>query len=314
MVRDGFAVGDVVFINKNDKNIAIGDIVAFYYPGRNLAETPQNNFVAVKDFKIDGEVIIYTDKTSNAQETIVRNDDFDDEKVKDVKQKNRIYFHYVVGIYIDPATGQIYYKTCGAGKDGSNTFELEEEGLVFGQAPESYYTREDLIVGKYKNTPQFMRKVMVFMGSSLGMIILVCLPICILIITESLSLIDQVSIIMIEKRIMKGEVKLDDKDLKKSYNPNTMEPINKILYYFNAPQDSKEFIANTIWSEMFVSESEKDIENSAHIKKAIEILNSGDNVGYFEEMKETLSKRDQKKLDKETSTLLMLSMFKNVKI
>ena len=145
------------------------------------------------------------------------------------ENKSKIYFHQIVQIKIDQ-TGTIFYITKGN-----------------HQSEATQTVREDYVVGKYINTPNWVSDVLVWLSSSTAMIFCVCIPLGILIILETLSLIEQINFAMIEKKLMKGSAYWQDKEVQRLIKTDEMEEVVRILYYMKAPEEDREELLETLW-------------------------------------------------------------------
>ena len=223
MRAGGFEIGDIVFIVKtNTDNLRPksedyeGDIIAFYYEqaDRYVNKTLITDFDSFVEPSIPSEDLPKRDDRENL-----------------VDEYTKIYFHRIVGVYVDEATGIRYFQTQG----DSNA------------SPDSYLIREDLVAGKYVNTPIWVRSVFKFCASGIGMIILVILPLTILIFMQMLSLLEQFSALMTERKVVMGQMKFDDKE---SINANVgyeMRDFDKIYYYDVSKPEDKLEVRDFLW-------------------------------------------------------------------
>ena len=221
MMAGGFNIGDIVIINSvNTDNLRpksddyAGDIIAFYY------------VEDIADENIKKTLITDFDNIPEPTKDSIPNRKDKDEVIKET---TRIYFHRVVGVYVDE-TGTRFFKT----KGDSN-----------GSA-DAYYIREDFVAGKYVNTPIWIRSIFRFCASGPGMIALVVLPLTVLIFMQMLSLLEQISALMIERKVIAGYIKFNDKE---SINANVgyeMREFDKI-YFFDAIKENKQDLKEFLW-------------------------------------------------------------------
>ncbi len=250
MRAGGFEIGDIVFIVKtNTDNLRPksedyeGDIIAFYYEQADRYV----NKTLITDFDSFVEPTI-------PSENLPKRDD----KENLVDEYTKIYFHRIVGVYVDEATGIRYFQTQG----DSNA------------SPDSYLIREDLVAGKYVNTPIWVRSVFKFCASGMGMIILVILPLTILIFMQMLSLLEQVSALMAERKVVMGQMKFDDKE---SINANVgyeMRDFDKIYYYDVSKPEDKLEVRDFLW--VYPENVKVSKKQRAHLKAvdtALDIYN-----------------------------------------
>ncbi len=265
MENDGFYKGDTVIVkNVNEKDVKLGDIIAFYSHS-NKHESDSNIHLVVKyinsSFPLDND-------SSNIKKEL---DISSIEKTKDNREQNlkkaqdakaSVIFHTVVGIFVDN-DGNVFYKTKGS-SNGSSDSTL---------AP------SDLVVGKYINTPVFFRRAVSYCASPIGMIILVCLPLSLLVLMQCLSLIEQISIISLEKKLISGQLSYKDEEIKKDLPGSIIELYNKVYYYFMAPDEEKEEVKNYLWGDLYnnISLKPSQAKELALVNYSINILkNSGE--------------------------------------
>ncbi len=244
MTNDGFQKGDTIIVKKtSEKDIKLGDKIAFYkstdknaydsdihliirYRNSSYPLSNEDNF----DYGLkDGQPI---DISSIAK----KYDKSAEYLQKAYEDKMPIIFHTVIGIYYDD-DGNIYYKSKGS-----------SNGTADGSL-----VRGDLLVGRYVNTPVAFRRVASFCGSPLGMIVLVCLPLSLLVLMQSLSIIEQVSIINLEKKLLCGQLSYKDDDIKKDLPGYLVEIYNKVYYYYITPNDEKDAVKEYLWKNLFSS-------------------------------------------------------------
>lgn len=249
MVDEGFAIRDTVITKQvSERDIQLGDIIAFYHQ---LSTKPQGathllygydySSGYVVDYSEDN--IIYGDYGDTRAEiditlsTISKTDEIGQGMLEEAQEKNaKIYFHRVIGIYIDDA-GTIFYRTKGSNNSSAD----------------SPYARGDLLVGKYVYTPQVVRKAVSFCASTTGMIILVCFPLSLLVLMQSMSLIDQVSIISLEKRFISGKIPFEDETIQKDLTGAQMEIYNKVYYYYITPPEKRQVVKEYLWKDLYSS-------------------------------------------------------------
>lgn len=241
MTSQGFLKGDTVLTRKVEiKDVNLGDVIAFYrysdpldanVNAGNLTVIVKYNYTGGKDIDMSEEnIVIGVDINS-----ITKIEREGEKGVVDAqKAKASIYFHQVIGIYADDY-GNIFYQTKGS--------ENASTEIV----------RSDLVVGEYVNTPRFIRDIISFCSSALGMIILVCVPLSILVMFQCFSLIKQVEIMSIEKQIIQGKKRYDDPELAKQFKGSEMEIYNKAyLYYLTSPIE-RDQVFNYMWGDIIES-------------------------------------------------------------
>ncbi len=235
MVDEGFNIRDTVITKRVNKiDIKLGDVIAFYEKS------------STKDFSNMTVVIEYTNITtpmkydeSNITDnnidltTIEINNSHEKELVEEAqKNKVRIKFHRVIGIYLD-ADNNLYFKTKGSNNQTADSI-----------------TYADLLVGKYVYTPVFVRRAVTFCASPIGMILLVCFPLSLLVLMQCLSLIEQISIISLEKSLISGKLSYKDEAIKKDLHSDQIELYNKAYYYYITPKEQKEEVKKFLWEDL----------------------------------------------------------------
>ncbi len=116
------------------------------------------------------------------------------------KVRASIWFHKIVDIRIDDY-GKLWIKTWG-------TSNLDAYGEPIHDA---FWVREDLVVGKYIPCPAFLTNIVSFLGSNIGVVLLVIVPLGIVLFMLTIQFVDDLDRYKMEKRIQKNLVKIDDK-------------------------------------------------------------------------------------------------------
>lgn len=283
MVNDGFNKGDIVITKRvNEKNVALGDVIAFYdltcsFQEKDLNLIIKYDYTNGLYLNTSEENIINT--TINIKD-IVKVNNQRKEFIKEAQKKDaKVNFHKVIAIYYDNE-GNIFYKTKGS----NNT------------SADSNLVRGDLLVGKYVYTPTIFRKIVHFCASSLGMILLVCLPLSVLVLMELLSLIEQISVMSIEKKLITGKVSVYDKELQKSLNYDQIELYNKIYYFYVIDEEDKQEAIKYMWTQEFNKSNENKLYNVFKISE--DKLISGDEAGYWNTWIDYCNKNNKKQLIK----------------
>lgn len=250
MVDEGFAIRDTVITKQvSERDVQLGDIVAFYYQtstkpvGITHLVMKYNYTSGNKEVDYSDSNIVYGDYGETVEEISVnlkqieKTDTKGQELLATAQEKNaKIYFHRVIGIYIDDA-GNMFYQT-----KGSNNLRAD-----------SPLSRGDLLVGVYVNTPTVVRKAVSFCASTTGMIILVCFPLSLLVLMQCLSLIDQVSIISLEKKLISGKIPFEDESIQKDMTGSQMEVYNKVYYYYITPPEKRKAVKEYLWKDLYSS-------------------------------------------------------------
>ena len=109
--------------------------------------------------------------------------------------------------------------------------------------------REDFVVGKYVNTSRNIRDVILWVTQPTGMIICVCIPLGILVILESLALIEQCNFLIVEKKLMRGEINWQDREAQRLIKTGEMEEVVKIIHYGKIDEDEQDEFCEQVWPE-----------------------------------------------------------------
>lgn len=295
MVDEGFAIRDTVITKQvSERDIQLGDIIAFYYQSSTKPQGATHllygyDYSSGKVVDYSEDNIIYGDYGDTRAEiditlsTISKTDEIGQGMLEEAQEKNaKIYFHRVIGIYIDDA-GTIFYRTKGSNNSSAD----------------SPYARGDLLVGKYVYTPQVVRKAVSFCASTTGMIILVCFPLSLLVLMQSMSLIDQVSIISLEKRLISGKIPFEDETIQKDLTGAQMEIYNKVYYYYITPPEKRKVVKEYLWKDLYSSLvlPDKKKEELRLVNNSLKLLEVSDEA-YWNEWINNTKGSNQKNLIK----------------
>lgn len=301
MVDEGFNIRDTVIVKRiNEREVKLGDIIAFYYSGANI-DSSEIKMVIEYGYS-GGKEVDYSESNINYGVDITnikKVEDKSQEYIEKAQKDNaKVYFHRVIGIYVDEK-GNLFFKT-----KGSNN--------AYSDIPLS---RGDLLVGKYVNTPIPIRRVVSFCASSIGMIILVCLPLSVLVLMQCLSLIEQISIISLEKRLIAGKISYNDDLIKSDLPPGEIETYNKVYYYYITPPEQKEEVKNYLWGNLLNKPNlnEKESEQLKVLNNSIAKLETSP-ILYWDEWIENSKGSTKRKLIKYKTQLLMDNLNENLDI
>ncbi len=229
-----------------------------YYPVKDENEKVvfnQTLLDAVKNTK-DGEMI---EGTSEYKKTSPSNR----MSVEQVSKKADVYFHQIVQIKID-TTGKIFYVTKGS---ANNSTEI---------------VREDFVVGKYVTSSKWLSDFIGFCSSSLGLIILVIVPTSLIIMFESLSILEQISNIVLEKKVVSRAIAFDSKDCKKAKICDEMPYFNKIYLYDVMPKKYKPDLYEQLWGIYRDSHKKKQRKAFEVSKHAIDNFDVKNTQAYYD--------------------------------
>ncbi len=280
MQNSGFRVGDSVFIVSTDTNtLWTGDIIAFYqYP-----DSADTTFEKIELETPDQKVEVTLEEPQNRKQ------------MSDITGGGyRIVFHEIVGVLQDH-TGAKYFRTKGSSNGSAD----------------SVLVRDDFVVGKYINTPVWIRDVLRWVSSSVGMICLVCLPLGIMIILQSLALIEQINFMYIEKKLISGKMNWQDTEAQRLIKTGEMENICKIVILAKAPGDEKEELFEQIYPSGNKM-SKKEAEQNELANYSFELLKSEGEIAYFEFWnKNTRWKSDRQIIDDQIKILTINKYLEN---
>ncbi|MBE7082291.1 MAG: hypothetical protein E7378_01240 [Clostridiales bacterium] len=283
MIDEGFKINDTVLTKKiNERDVKLGDIIAFYYRSSTKSESSvhmveQYNYSGGREVDFS-ETNIVLGVDLNEYPKI---NDQSQEHIKEAQEKKaKVYFHRVIAIYVDDE-GNMFFKTKGSNNSSAD----------------SALTRGDLIVGKYVHTPVFLRRIVSFCGSTIGMIILVCVPLSILVFMQMLSMIEQISTIKLEKRLISGQLTIYDDDIKKDLKSKDIELYNKVYLYYMASPNERQAYKKYLWSDVLNSHSvnDKSLAEYQALERSTKSLEVSDTL-YWQTWINFADKRDKKKL------------------
>lgn len=285
MKASGFNIGDNVLV----KNVAVdeiweGDIIAFYS----------------KYDKVDNDLAMYNKLTrlnSINDEITISNVEIDGRStVQDAQeQKCKVVFHEVKEVWVDQ-NGTRFFRT-----KGSSNGDFDANRI-----------REDFVIGKYINTPVAFRNAIKWIASPMGMIVLVCLPLGILIILQSLSLIEQINFIVIEKKLLSGQMHWSDKEAQRLIKSGEMEEIAKIIYLGNIKEEERESLYDALWLVGPKKKTKKIIEKERAVTQSYNILQQKGKLDYFNFWKKNvITKKEKKLLENEISYNIISSAINN---
>lgn len=199
MIASGFEINEVVMIKEtNTKSLKVGDIIAFYVYTRDIPSSidPYTYDVYVAPDGISERAPFTFDKFIGKK---------NDLQMAAGKAHESIWFHKIVDIRIDD-NGDLWIKTWGTSNKDAYGAPIYD----------SFWTREDLVVGKYVETSPFLSACLGFLGSNTGIVFLVIVPLGILLIVLAIQFIDAYDRYSMEKKIRKDSIKVtDDLSIKK---------------------------------------------------------------------------------------------------
>lgn len=157
--------------------------------------------------------------------------------------ETRVLFHQIIQIKMDPS-GTIFFVTKGTNNGSPDVNEV----------------RSDMVFGSYIPTTKWLSDFLSFCSSSTGLIVLVIVPISIVILFESLSILEQINNIILEKNVIARSTFFDTKECAKAKIGTEMAYFNKIYLYDVMPKDYKNDLYKIIWGYNKDAEKKKDRE------------------------------------------------------
>ena len=142
----------------------------------------------------------------------------------------KVYFHRIIDVMIDDS-GTRFFITQGDSNESQDAIAI----------------REDYVVGTYVYTPTWLRAIFRFCASSVGMIILVVLPLTALIMMQMLSLLEQISALMTEKKVLAGTIRFDSEEAIKANVGVEMRDYDKVYFYDVVPVEDKLGAFEALW-------------------------------------------------------------------
>lgn len=286
MEKSGFYKDDVVFILKTDAyslkcqtkdengKLVNGDIIAFY---------------SFEDKEVDPRMKDYSSSPNSplrklaADEVVKKPENITYENrtaVKDLPEKTQIIFHEIVERYVD-RDGTLFFRTKGS----SNSYK------------DSILVRADYVVGRYAETPTWIRSVFRFCSSQVGMIVLVVVPLGILILLQCASLIEQSNNILIEKAVLQRKLRYDSKESIKANVGIEMDDINKVKFYASAPETERQAVADFLWKYLD-TDKPKMQEKYQFAQHAIKVFEKNPHQYWAIWINNIKGKKNQQKLEK----------------
>lgn len=275
-----FAIKDIVFLIKQDtSNLRAGDIIAFYFTFDSTCDAGVNadSLTLLQSYN-------RTTQTVDTFNTIEYNEYRDNDRVgtrktvEQISSTTPIYFHRIVGVYIKD-DGTIFYRTQGDSTSNTN--------------PDSLFICEDYVVGKYLYTPKFIRGTFAFVATPTGMIVTIVLPLSILTLFILFSIIEQISKIAIEKRVLARSIRYDSEESIKGNIGLEMEAPDKIWFYATAEEQDRNGVANFLWGYL-KGGGIKEQKKYRQIMQTIENIKTDPKKYWLQFMMSAKNKRDKK--------------------
>lgn len=288
MKEGGFNVGDVVFLKNNStKDLRAGDIIAFYYymdtsdycyidtSGQNDFE----NLILVQEYNRMEEIA--SDYKDNLPEP-AKEKTSNRATVEEVSSKNvKIYFHRIVKIFVTD-DGTLFFQT---------------QGDNYNSSPDRYLICEDYVVGQYSYTPVWIRSVFSFITTTTGVFSLIFLPLSVLVLFMMFSIIEQISNIYTERKVLKRELQFNSKEALDANIGTEMSLLDKIEFFISSPPKYRSKVAQFLWGYLKYSKK-KDIIKYEKIMFVTEIFEENPKHFWMYWINNTKSKNLKIKIEK----------------
>ncbi|MDD4816137.1 MAG: hypothetical protein PHQ62_03275 [Clostridia bacterium] len=233
MVDAGFEIKDIVILIKKDPaSLRTGDIIGFYNykdsadAGKTTSTlTLLQSYDRVERISTEYDIEVYN-SLKNEEKLTTR------KSVDEVSANGSPYFHRIINIFVD--------------EEGILFFQTQGESAL-NPSPDPNLICSDYVVGSYFYTPTWLRTVFEFVATPTGMISVVVVPLSILILFMLFSIIEQVSKIIIEKKVLTRLIRYNSEE---SINANIgieMDPLDKIKFFATAEQEDKNGVADFLW-------------------------------------------------------------------
>ena len=282
MRKSGFQIDDRVIVKRSDTNnlwgdYTGGDIIAFFSYSDPVDKNLEKTKLESKEQTMEITQSVSGRKT-----------------LKDLQGKgHKVVFHQIVGVYQD-ATGARYFKTRGTSNGSDDTILI----------------RQDFVIGKYVNTPDLIRSGFKWVASSAGMVTCVCVPLGIMVIFQSLALIEQINFMYVEKRLLRGGMHWQDYEAKRLLKTGDMEETCKIIYYTKVEEEEREELLPELW--IFPTKLNKEQQQKKEIvEKSVSILEKDGVLPYYEYWLDNLKWTWDKKKIKEEINKMQIDIDEN---
>jgi len=230
MVDGGFNVGDIVFLTHIEpQELRAGDIIAFYnYSDPTDVEIDEDNATLVQSYdRINDIASTYVLPESTQEKVDIRKD------IDEINSNHSVFFHRIVKIFVSD-DGTLFFQT--QGDSNAN--------------PETYLVCENYIVGEYVYTPVWLRGIFSFITTPSGILMLILLPLSILVMFILFSIIEQISNLYTERKVLKGELQFNSKEALKANIGIEMDILEKLKYYSNSTREQRPKIAHFLWGHL----------------------------------------------------------------
>lgn len=221
MVDAGYEIGDFTMIKKvNTDNLRIGDDIAFYrfFDSNDPSES---RLTLIEDFNNLPEIT--SDKSVVGKTT----------QEDAISRKASIIFHRIEAVYMAD-DGTRFFKTKGVSNDD----------------PDPFLIRDEFVVGKNVINSHFLMDALGFCSTSMGMIVLVIVPLSILIFFQLMEIFDMVIAISLEKKVLSLIVPFNDEEVVTMNIAKDMDEFDKIYFYDITSKKKKSEVQEFLWGQL----------------------------------------------------------------
>lgn len=278
MTKAGFNKDDVVFLRKvSPDGLRAGDIISFYYASSGVSK---GSLTKIQTYNIGSHKVTYEFDSKTFSELRGKERTMKLKTIDQVSKYTDIYFHRIIGVYM--------------AQDGSIFYETEGDTNYYTTGPDSLLIAESLVVGKYMYTPEFLRGIFQFVQTSTGMLLVIVLPLGILMLFMLFSIIEQISKINLENKVLRREIRYDDPESIKANIGIDMEPSDKAKFFATSEEEERNGVANFLWGHL--SKSKKEVMNYQGIMQALTYLDEDPNKYWLYFLNQAKNSKRQKKL------------------
>lgn len=267
MVDAGYNIGDYTMIKKvNTEKLRVGDDIAFYR-FFDPSDPSESRLTLIEDF--NNLPAITSDKSVVGTTT----------QEDAISKKASIIFHRIEAVYM-AQDGTRFFKTKGVSNGSSDPFLI----------------RDDFVVGKNAINSQFFMDVLKFCSTSIGMLVLVIVPLSILIFFQLMEIFDMVIAISLEKKVLALLVPFDNEECLSMKIGKDMDDLDKIYFYDVTSKKKKSEVKEFLWGHLKAEDASRKDKNYLEIVNAsISIYETG-RGNYWKFWLNYYGKEEQKRL------------------
>ncbi len=243
MKASGFVKGDTAVIQEQNINsLEVGDIIAFYSYIDSKYSKPNGATESINE----GSVLSY----NNGKIPVYASVSYANSQEKAAKCGSPIYFHEIVEIIVEEDNGTVWFRTKGSSNEKADPFLI----------------REDFVIGSHYETSSFLTTLLAFVTSTSGIVWLVIVPWGILFTLSMIPWWEYISLFAYERKLVKGKMKIDDKDIQENDVLVGMKYKNKLFVMGMIVNETTIEKRQDYFEEMF-EKTYVEIKNSTRKKK-----------------------------------------------